>query len=99
MQVFEAGHMVPRDQPAVASLRSRFARRVMGQHDFHLDAQNTLAQQDVSDGSVDVLLRRTAAVNHQTVDELHRLRSLTAKLAGNNHFATLSAGLHDESED
>ena len=48
-----------------------------------------LAQQDVSDGSVDVLLRRIAAVNHQTVDELHRLRSLTAKLAGNNHFATL----------
>jgi len=81
------------------SLGSGFARRIVGQHDFHLDAQNSLTQEDVSDGGVDVLLGGVAAVNHQTIDELHRLGSLTAKLAGNHHFASLGAGLHDKPED
>jgi len=71
----------------------------MGQHDFDFDAQHSLAQKDVSDGGVDVLLGGVAAVNHETVHELHSFGSLTAKFAGNDHFASLGTGLHDESED
>jgi len=80
------------------SLGSRFASGIVRQHDFHFDAQNSLTQEDVSDGGVDVLFGGAAAVNHQPVDELHRLGSLTAKFAGDDHFASLSARFHDESE-
>jgi len=70
----------------------------MGQHDFNFDAQHSLTQQDVSNGGVDVLFGGVAAVNHKTVHELHRFGSLTAKFAGNDDFASLGAGLHDESK-
>merc|ERR1712121_103693 len=71
----------------------------MRQHNLHFDTQNTLTQEDVSDGGVDVLFGGIATVNHESVDEFHRLRSLTAKLARDNHFASLGTGFHDESED
>ena len=37
----------------------------MGQHDFDFDPEDALAEQDVTNGSIDVLLRRVTAVNHQ----------------------------------
>jgi hypothetical protein len=52
----------------------------------------------VSDGSVDVDVGGFSTVDHQTIDELHALGSLTSKFARNNNFTTLSSRLHDETE-
>ena len=48
---------------------------------------------------IDVVVAWVTRVDHQAVDELHGLGSLTSELAGDNDLAALSARLHDESED
>jgi hypothetical protein len=52
----------------------------------------------VSDGSVDVDVGGFSTVDHQTIDELHALGSLTSKFARYNNFTTLGSRLHDETE-
>ena len=59
---------------------------------------HTLPEQHVSDGRVDVLGARLARVDHQAVDKLHRLGSLTTQLSADDHLAALSTTLHDESQ-
>ena len=49
----------------------------------------------MSDCGVDVLFGGIAAVNHQSVNELHSLGSLTAKLSGNNNFTSLKRTRQD----
>jgi len=71
----------------------------VGQHDFDFDPEDALAEQDVTNGSIDVLLRRVTAVNHQPVHEFHSLGSLTTQFSRNDHLAALGTGLHDETED
>ena len=63
-----------------------------------LDAEDTLPQEDVTAGSVDVVVTRVTGVDHQPVDEFHGLSPLTTQLAGNDNLATLGAALHDETE-
>lgn len=53
----------------------------------------------MSDGVVDVLVGWLTGVDHETVDELHRLGSSSSQFTGDDNLATLGAGLHDESED
>jgi hypothetical protein len=38
-------------------------------------------------------------MDHEAVDELHGLGTLTSQLAGDHDLATLGSGLHDETED
>lgn len=52
----------------------------------------------MSDGLIDVVVHRITAVDHQPVDELHRLGTLTAQFAGHDHLAALGAALHDETQ-
>ena len=64
-----------------------------------LDTKDTLSEHDVSYGVVDEVLSGLTRVNHETVGELHRLGTGSTELARNDNLATLSAGLHDETED
>ena len=72
---------------------------VVGLHDLDLDTQDTLTEEDVSDGVVDVVAGGLTRVDHETVGELHRLGTGGTQFTGNDNLATLGAGLHDESED
>lgn len=56
---------------------------------------HTLAQKDVAHSLVDVLVHGVTAMDHQTINELHALGTLSTELAGDDHFATLSTALHD----
>ncbi len=67
-------------------------------HFDSLDAEDTLAKEDVTAGGIDVVVARITTVDHESVDELHGLGSLTSQLSRNNDLATLGARLHDESE-
>lgn len=58
----------------------------------------TLAEQDMADSSVHVIVDWVAAVDHQTVHELHGLGPLAPELAGHNHLTALGSALHDEAE-
>jgi len=71
----------------------------MRQHNLHFNTKNALSKENVANGHIDVLLGGVAAVDHQPVDELHRLGSLPTKFPGNDHLAALGARLHDESQD
>jgi len=53
----------------------------------------------VSDGVVNEINGRLTGVDHETVGELHRFGTGGTKLSGDNDFATLGAGLHNETED
>merc|ERR1712223_871163 len=55
---------------------------------FTLIPKNTLSQEDVSAGSIDVIVARITTVNHQTIYKLHRFGSLSSKFSRNNDFAT-----------
>jgi len=78
---------------------SGLASWVPWKHDLDLNSQDSLTQQDVTSGSVDVIVARITRVDHQTINELHGLGTLTTELSGNDNFATLGARLHDEAED
>jgi len=75
------------------------AGRIMRQHNLHFNTKNALSKENVANGHIDILLGGVAAVDHQPVNELHRLGSLPTKFPGNDHLAALGARLHDESQD
>ncbi len=79
--------------------RSHLAIGIPGQHDFHLDAEDALSEEDMPAGRVHVVIGRVSRVDHQTIDELHGLGALSSKLARDDDLAALSARLHDEAED
>ena len=64
-----------------------------------LDSKDTLSEENVSACDIDIVVGWVSGVNHESIDELHGLGSLSSKLAGNNNLATLGTGLHDETED
>lgn len=59
--------------------------------------QLTLSEKDVAHSFVDVVDCWVSTVDHQAIDELHRLGSLPSQLSGDDNFTTLSTALHDES--
>ena len=63
-----------------------------------LDTEDTLPEHDVTDGIVDKVLSGLTGVDHETVGELHRLGTGSAKLARDDDLATLGTRLHDETE-
>ena len=64
----------------------------------HLDSQDSLPEEDVSAGHVDVLIDGISGVDHQTVNKLHSLGSLSSQLAAHHDLAALGSALHDEPE-
>lgn len=68
-------------------------------HDLNLQSEDTLAEEDVADSVIDVILRGLTRVNHESVGELHGLGTLGAELSGNDNFTTLGTSIHDEAED
>ena len=66
---------------------------------FNLDTQYTLSEHDMSDSLINKVAGRLARVDHEPVGEPHRFGTGGAQLAGNDDFAALCAGLHDEAED
>ena len=50
------------------------------------------------DGAVDINIGGLSTVDHETVNELHALGTLTTQLAGHDDLATLSSGFHNKTE-
>lgn len=72
---------------------------VVGAHDLDLDAEHTLAEEDVADSVVDVVDGGLTRVEEEAVGELHRLGTGGTELARDNDLATLSTRLHNVAED
>lgn len=72
-------------------------RKERGSH-LDLDAEDTLAEQDVADGLVDEVDAGLTGVDHEAVGELHALGASGTELARHDDLATLGVGLHDEAE-
>ena len=77
---------------------STLARGIMRVHDLHLDSEYALLEQHVTHSGLDVVVRGVAGVDHESLDELHALGSLSTKLSRHNDFASHGLGLHDASE-
>lgn len=58
----------------------------------------TLAEQDVADSGVHVIVDWVSAVDHQTVHKLHGLGPLTPEFSRHDHLTTLGSALHDEAQ-
>lgn len=72
-----------------------------GEGDLHLDldTQDTLSEENVSDGVVDKVNGGLTRVDHESVGELHGLGSGGPEFTRDDDLTTLGTGLHDESED
>merc|ERR1719291_258368 len=79
-------------------LGADLAAGIPRQHDLDLDAEHPLPEQDVSAGHVHILVDGISGVDHQTVNKLHGLSSLSPQLAADNNLAALGSRLHDETE-
>merc|ERR1719500_2334081 len=79
-------------------LGTNLACWVPGQHNLHLDPQDSLSEQHVSASHVHIVIHRVSRVDHQTVNKLHSLSSLPPELATDYHLAALGPALHDEPE-
>ena len=63
-----------------------------------LDPQDALSEENVPAGHVHVLIDGISGVDHQTVNKLHGLGSLSSQLAAHHDLAALGSALHDEPE-
>ena len=58
----------------------------------------TLTKEDVAHGVVDVILGGLTGVGHESVNELHALRTGSTELSRDDDLATLGTGFHDEAK-
>jgi len=79
-------------------LGSSLAIRVPRQHDLYFDSKYSLSEEHVTRSGVNIIVGGLSGVDHQTVDEFHRLGTLSTQFAADHNFATLSSRLHDETE-
>ena len=63
-----------------------------------MESDADLSKEHVTASSIDVVVAGVAGVDHEAVDELHGLGTLTAQFAGHHDLASLSPGLHDEAK-
>lgn len=80
-------------------MRTRLALGIGTAHDLDLDTENTLSEENVTSGRVNEVLGGLTGVDHESIGELHGLRTGSTELSRHNNLATLSTGLHDEAED
>lgn len=64
----------------------------------NIESPRTLAQQNVADSLVNVLVHRVATVNHEAVNKLHALCALSPQFPRDDHLAALGTTLHDVTE-
>lgn len=81
------------------NLGALLAGDIVVQHDLHPDSKHSLAEENVSDGDIDVIVLGLTRVDHPAVDEFHALGSLTTELAADNNLTALGTRFHDETED
>jgi len=79
-------------------LGTSLTRWIPVQHDFNFNAENALSQLDVLDGALHIVVDWVTRVDHEAVDELHGLGTLTAQLTRHDDLATLGARLHDKTK-
>lgn len=58
--------------------------------------QFTLSEQYVSGGGVHIVIGWLSRVDHEPIDEFHRLSSLSTQFSTHDDLATLGTRLHDE---
>ena len=58
----------------------------------------TLSKIDVPDGSVDVVCGGMATVNHEAINKLHGLGTLTSQFSRHDYFTALCTTLHNKSQ-
>mmetsp|Transcript_7560 Transcript_7560/g.22171 ORF Transcript_7560/g.22171 Transcript_7560/m.22171 type:complete len:313 (+) Transcript_7560:194-1132(+) len=73
------------------------ALRVVGEHDGHLDPNDSLPHEHVPNCDVGVHLAGMTSLDHVSITKLHGLSTLPAKLTSDNDLHTLGTGLHDKS--
>lgn len=72
---------------------------VVGLEDLDLDTKDTLTEENVTDGVVDVVASGLTGVDKETLGELHRLGTSSTELARDNDLTTVGARLHNVTED
>merc|ERR1711879_408976 len=79
------------------SVQSTFVVRF---ENLDFDSQNTLSEEDVSDGGIDVskTFGWETGVDHHTVGEFHTFGSLSSDFTGDDDFATSSTLFHNVSK-
>ena len=65
----------------------------------NLDTKHTLSEQDVSASHINIVINWISRVDHESVNKLHCLGSLSPELATDHNLAPLGPTLHDEPED
>jgi len=80
-------------------LDSGSASGVEGQHNFDLNSHNSLLEEDVSGGDVQIVDLRLTGADHVTLLEFHGLRSLLLQLSGDDNLATFRLILHHSLDD
>lgn len=73
-----------------------FSSGVPWKHDLDFDAKYTLSEVDMSDSSVHIVIGWFSTVDHQAINKLHGLGTLTTQFSRYNDLTTLSTTLHDE---
>jgi len=68
-------------------------------HDFDLDTEHTLSQQNVADSKVNKVDGGLTGVDHEAVGEFHGFSTRGTELARDDDLTTFGARLHDETED
>ena len=81
------------------NLGANYALGVLGKHDGYLDADDSLAHENVSNSGVGVDLAGMTSLDHVTVTELHGLGTLATELTSDDHLNTLGGGFHNETDD
>lgn len=71
----------------------------MGFVHFHFDTEDTLSEEDMTDGIVDKVTNRLTGMDHEAIGELHGFCSGSTKLARDDNLTTLRTRFHNEAED
>mmetsp|Transcript_19288 Transcript_19288/g.34854 ORF Transcript_19288/g.34854 Transcript_19288/m.34854 type:complete len:330 (-) Transcript_19288:81-1070(-) len=81
------------------NLGSHNSLRIVGKHDRNPDTNHTLPQGNMTHSHIGVNLGSMTRLDHVSIAEFHGLGTLSSKLSRNDHLATLSGSLHDETHD
>ena len=72
-------------------LGAHLAFGIPGQHNLGLDSKDSLPKENVSAGSINIIVHGISGVNHETVHEFHGLGSLSPQHTGHNNLASFNS--------
>src|SRR5690606_31176929 len=67
-------------------------------HNLNLNTKHTLTKHNMANSIINKIIDRLTSVDHETINKLHRLGTLSTELTRNNNLNTLSTRLHDKTE-